>query len=251
MNLFRYIIRPFLLAQFTVNKFSGTGSFGHPQARYIDPGIPEGSHRLKAALHNHHVKQFHESSCSVASVVSVVNALRDIQGTLTGTPLTQRDILEDIETARWKKRMSPEGDEGRRGLPLFMLGDVVKSSLDYYGIRYTSVTTVQLSKDPGKVQALKRTLVARLHEFDPRGKSVLIAHFNQGAYIKALQIPHISPVGGFDISSGTVTMLDVDYLQNKPYTVSLDTFYNGMACDYLKLFSSFGYENGGYVYIRL
>lgn len=245
------LIRPFLLAQFTVNKLSGTGSFGSDQATFMDPCIPETGNRLKTALFKHHVKQFHESSCSVASVVSVINAVKDIQGTLTGPPLTQQDILEDIGTANWKKRMSDSGDNGKRGLPLFMLGDVVKNSLDHYNIHHKTVSTIQLSNDPKKAEGLKRDLISRLYEFDPKGKSVLIAHFNQGSYIKALQIPHISPVGGFDIKTKTVTMLDVDYLQEKHYTISFDTFYAGMACDYHKMFSSFGYESGGYVYIRL
>ena len=251
MTIFRLLIRPFLMAQFTINKLTGTGSFGQDQAQYIDPVIPAGNNRLKTALFRHHVKQFHESSCSVASVVSVVNALRDIQGDLTHPPLTQQDILESVRTANWKERMSEGGDKGKRGLPLFMLGDVVKSSLDHYGISYTSVDTIQLFKDPGRADGLRQDLLTRLQEFDPKGKSLLIAHFNQGAFIKALQIPHISPVGGFDIKTNTVTMLDVDYLQDRHYTISFDRFYDGMASDYHKLFSAFGYESGGYVYIRL
>lgn len=251
MNVFRILIRPFLMAQFTFNKIAGTGSFRPGISHYIDPGIPESDNRLKNALFKHHVKQFHESSCSVASVVSVINALKDIQGTLTGKPLTQQEILDDITTANWKKRMSEGGDNGKRGLPLALLGDVVKSSLDHYRIQYKSVSTVQVFKDPKRADGLKRELISRLKECDPGGRSVIIAHFNQGAYIKALQIPHISPVGAFDIKTKTVTMLDVDYLQEKHYTISFDTFYDGMACDYHKLFSSFGYESGGYIYIRL
>lgn len=239
------------MAQFTVHKLTGTGSFRPGQARYIDPGTPVPGNPLKDALFKHHVKQFHESSCSVASVASAVNALKERQNSLTHPPLTQQDLLDDITTANWKKRMSEGGDNGKRGLPLFMLGDVVKSSLDFYGVHYSSVSTIQVSKDPKRADGFKRDLLSHLHEFDPKGKALIIAHFNQGSYIKALQIPHISPVGGFDIKTKTVTMLDVDYLQEKHYSISFDTFYDGMACDYHKLFSPFGYESGGYVYIRI
>jgi len=202
-------------------------------------------------MFRHHVKQYHEASCSVASVVSVVNALKDIQQTKTDPPLTQMDILETVRTANWKERMSEAGDKGKRGLPLSMLGDVVKSSLDIYGITYRSVETVQVTKDPEKSDFYKKNLLSRLYEFDPLGKAVIIAHFNQGSFVKALQIPHISPVGGFDIKTKTVTMLDVDFLQKKPYKISFDRFYEGISCDYHKLFSSFGYGSGGYIYIRL
>jgi hypothetical protein len=132
-----------------------------------------------------------------------------------------------------------------------MLGDVVKSSLDAYNISYRSIETVQTVKDPDKTPRLKKQLIERLTEFDPAGRAVLIAHFNQGALVKALHIPHISPVGGFDPKTRTVTMLDVDFLQENPYRISFDRFYEGLSCDYNAMFRSFGYGSGGYVYIRL
>jgi hypothetical protein len=251
MNLFRLLIRPYLQALYGFHKITGTGSFGRQQARYITPAPLNGDNPLKKALFKHYVRQFHESSCSVASVATVVNAILEVQGKPSTPPLTQADLLDNVKAANWKKRMSPEGDNGKRGLPLFMLGDVVKNSLDTYGISYKSVETVQVSQDPKETEKHKRILISRLHELEPGGKSVIIAHFNQGIFVKALQIPHISPVGGFDIRTDTVTMLDVDYLQENPYTITFDTFYKGLASDYNALFRSFGYGSGGYVYIRL
>lgn len=251
MNLFRTLILPYLQIQYAVHKMVGTGVFGSAGAHYIDPETQFGQNLLKNALIKHHVRQYHEASCSVASVATMINALQERQGTSSDKPLTQMDILDRVPTANWKKRMSPEGDNGKRGLPLFVLGDVVKGSLDAFGVSYRSVETIQTTKDPKKAESLKKDLLARLYEFDPLGKSVIIAHFNQGIFVKALQIPHISPVGGFDIKTKTVTMLDVDYLQEKPYQISFDTFYNGISNDYNKLFRSFGFGSGGYVYVRL
>ena len=72
-----------------------------------------------------------------------------------------------------------------------------------------------------------------------------------GRYVRALNIPHISPVGSFDPKNMTVTVLDVDSSQENPYRVTFDTFYSGLSSDYGHIFRPFGYGSGGYVFIRL
>lgn len=253
MNLFRTLIIPYLHVCYTFDKITSRGAFGPAQAVYIEPEHENGNRNLlKKAMFKHHLKQFHESSCSVASVVNSVNALSEIKGGKAHEgPLTQMDILDKVKAANWKKRMSPEGDNGRRGLPLFMLGDVVKESLEAYNIPHRFVKTIQTVKDPDKATLLKRDLLDHLMNYDPKGQALIIAHFNQGVFLKALQIPHISPVGAFDPKTRIVTMLDVDFLQNKPYRISFDRFYEGLSSDYNPFFRHFGYGSGGYVYIGL
>ncbi len=253
MNLFRTLIFPYLRVRYTFDRLTLNGAFGKDQAVYVDPAEHEKSaNPLKQALFRHHLKQYHESSCSVASVVNAVNALLETSGLLEGTkPITQMDILDKVRAANWKKRMSPGGDNGRRGLPLSMLGEVVKESLTVYGIPHRCVKTVQTVKEPDKAKILKRELLDHLMDYDPKGRALLIAHFNQGLFVKALQIPHISPVGAFDPGTRTVTMLDVDFLQIKPYRISFDRFYEGLSDDYNVLFRRHGYGSGGYVYIGL
>lgn len=253
MNLFRTLIFPYLHVRYTFDRFTLRGAFGKDQAVHVNPdGHETSANPLKNALFRHHLKQYHESSCSVASVVNAVNALLDINGLLDGKkPITQMDILDRVQAANWKKRMSPGGDNGRRGLPLSMLGEVVKESLTVYGIPHRCVKTVQTVKESGKAKILKQELLSHLMDYDPKGRALIIAHFNQGLFVKALQIPHISPVGAFDPNSRTVTMLDVDFLQKQPYRISYDRFYEGLSDDYNILFRKHGYGSGGYVYIGL
>lgn len=251
ITLFRTIIRPYLYLQYLFYKHTGTGPFGKKEAIYINPEPPSNGNRLKQALFRHHIKQYHEASCSVASVVSVINAVKDSRNQLNGTPLTQQGILDTVRTAYWKERMAPGGHNGKRGLPLATLGDVVKSSLEHYEIPYKQIDIVRAPINGSESVSVKRELILRLHEFETSGNCLIIAHFNQGSYVKALQIPHISPVGGYDKTDGTVTMLDVDPLQENPYKLSFDTFYKGLSSNYNNLFRSFGYENGGYVFVRL
>ncbi len=108
MNLRRIIIRAYLYGPYYLRKITGTGAFGRHQGEDIDGPLQTDGNSLKSALIKHHVKQLHESSCSVASIVSVVNALRDDQGD-TPVPVSQLDILEKVRTANWKERMSEKG----------------------------------------------------------------------------------------------------------------------------------------------
>jgi hypothetical protein len=205
---------------------------------------------LKQGIWKYHVKQFHESSCSVASVVSCINALRALKnGNMT--PISQHDILDRVTTGHWKARMSKGGYHGRRGLPLSLLGRVVKDSIAAYGLAVRAVEVVPTPVNAPGDASIHTTLKARLKTFDQKGKGLIIAHFDQGAFIPTLNIPHISPVGAYDAASGRVTMLDVDPEEKRPYQISYETFYTGLSSNYHHMFTAFGYNGGGYVYIQV
>jgi len=250
MNLRRLLIHAYIYIPYGLNKITGTGAFGRNRAEYILNPIQADGNALKAGLLKHHVKQFHESSCSVATVVSVLNAIREEQSDKP-VPISQKDILKKVKTAHWKERMSAKGHNGKRGLPLPVLGEVVKSSLDAYGIEYKSLETVQAKKNSGQSKIIKDVLFKRLHDFEKKGDCLVIAHFDQGAYVPTLNIPHISPIGGFDTETKDVVILDVDPQQEKPYRISFDTFYKGLSNNYNHVLRLFGYTNGGYVFIKL
>ena len=250
MQFLRILMHAYLQIPYGFRKITGTGAFGPRGATILNVPIDAHGNTLKQALIQHHVKQYNEASCSVASVVSVVNALGAVQGKAHG-PVGQLDLLETVRTARWKERMSQDGDNGRRGLPLAMLGAVVKSSLDAYQINYKNVDIIQARKGGMASEQIRATLRRRLVQFDPHGRGLLLAHFDQGAYVPTLNIPHISPVGAFNANTGEVTILDVDPDQQHPYRLCFDQFYRGLASDYHQLFKPFGYGSGGYVFIEL
>lgn len=250
MNLRRIIIRTYFYIPYFFHKITGTGAFGRRKAEYISDPIQTGGNPLKAALLKHHVKQYHEASCSVATVVSVVNAMREKRGG-NFIPVSQMDILEKVRTANWKERMSEKGDNGKRGLPLPLLGEIVKSSLDAYGIKYKAIETIEAQKKSSLSEKIKEDLRNRLLDFETKGNCLIIVHFDQGAFLRTLNIPHISPVGGFDAKTGDVTILDVDPQQERPYKVPFDTFCKGIFSNYHHVLKPFGYNSGGYVFIKL
>lgn len=147
--------------------------------------------------------------------------------------------------------MSEKGDNGKRGLPLPLLGEIVKSSLDAYGIEYKEIETIEAQKKSSLSEKIKEDLRNRLLDFETKGNCLIIAHFDQGAFLRTLNIPHISPVGGFDTTNGDVTILDVDPQQEKPYKISFDTFCKGIFSNYHHVLKLFGYKSGGYIFIKL
>lgn len=250
MKLIFILMRSVLYLRYFFHRFSATGAFGRHQARYEPIGPEIRGNPIKAGLYHHHIKQFHESSCSVASVACVVNTLLENQGRMPARPVTQKDLLNRVTAAHWKQRMGPDGYRGRRGLPLPVLGEVVKASLYVFHIAHGGVDVVPATRDPEKTAAFLQILKSRLERFERTGDGIIIAHFDQGSLIPDLNIPHISPVGGFDPDTGEVTLLDVDTSQPCPYTVSFHRFYRAISTNYLHLFHLFGYGRGGYVYIR-
>lgn len=250
MRLFRLFLHAWLYLPYGFHRLAGTGPFGRRAAVRVDAPAQSQPNALIQALWKHHVKQYNEASCSVASVATVVNALREIQG-IAGPPLHQQDLLDTVRTARWKERMAVGGDNGRRGLPLPLLAAVVESSLGAYGIGCRRVETVPAARNRDAARAVRAVLRRRLRAFAQNGDCLLIAHFDQGAVVPTLNIPHISPVGDYDSRTGGVTILDVDAEQERPYRISFDRFHAGLASDYHGFFRSFGYGSGGVVCIHL
>jgi len=250
MNLLRNLIRPYFYTRYGFHRITGTGAFKNGCATYMHADPRPQWNPLKKAIWDTHVKQFHESSCSVATVVSCLNAVMAVTHGRAGT-VTQSEILDRVKTGHWKERMSDGGYRGRRGLPLPLLGRVVADSLAIYELKIPRVDVVQTRKNAPLRSAVRTTLKTRLREFDRQGSGLIIAHFDQGSLVPTLNIPHISPVGAYDAATDRVTMLDVDPEQQRPYAVSFDTFYRGLSCDYHHMLKAYGYGSGGYIYIQL
>ena len=250
MSLLRNLMRLYFTTRYGFHRVTGTGAFKSGHVKYRPPEVRPQWNALKQTLWKVHVKQYHEASCSVASVVSCINAVRTLANS-SAAPVSQADILDRVTTGHWKARMSDNGYRGRRGLPLPLLGRVVKDSLAAYDVKVRDVDVVQTPKNAPPQSAVRTTLKKRLREFDRRGSGLIIAHFDQGSLVPTLNIPHISPVGAYDPATDRVTMLDVDPEQQKPYAVSFGTFYRGLSCDYHHMLKAYGYGSGGYVYIQL
>lgn len=250
MDLLRNLIRPYLYARYGFHRITKTGAFRSHRARYVPSTQQPNWNTLKRGLWKYHVKQFHESACSVATVVSCINAIRSMDGDHI-EPLSQSQILDRVTTGHWKARMSDRGYRGRRGLPLPLLGQVVQDSIAAYDLAVKAVEIVQIPKTRAPGSPITTLLKKRLENFERHGTGLIIIHFDQGALLPTLNIPHISPVGAYNPVDDQVTVLDVDPEVQRPYQVDFATFYRALACDYHGVFKAFGYGSGGYIHVHL
>ncbi|MFZ5570667.1 MAG: phytochelatin synthase family protein [Thermodesulfobacteriota bacterium] len=214
--------------------------------------IPAAGSSVSTTLLDHFVPQFNASSCSVASTAIVLNSARSLMG-IGGNdhPITQQQILEGVAAVHWKERVSENGYQGRRGLPLDLLGEAVEGAFRHFHVPYREIRTVSLTQPVRHARFRKQELVYRLRQFATRGDCFIIAHFSQGVFVKGLHLPHISPVGAFDAKRNRLLILDVDPDQVSPYWVSFQTFFEGLSWGYWGLLRQYGYSGGGYVWIRM
>ncbi len=216
-----------------------------------DGFVPTQSAISRALLENF-IPQFSPSSCSVASAATVLNAAMVHLGLSgDGKRITQREILEKINTVNWKERVGKSGYQGRRGLPIELLGTALESCFRAFGIPFREIQTIPLTRRTNHLGLRKKELHSRLTAFHQQENSFIVAHFNQGVFIRGLHLPHISPVGAYNPAQKSLLILDVDPDQPAPYWISLDTFFEGLCWDYGGILKPYGYSGGGYVWIRL
>lgn len=136
-------------------------------------------------------------------------------------------------------------------MPLDYLQRAVEKAFSVYDIPCAFIVTVPLFERGRSLNARKRELFERLAYFIHNPNCLLLAHFNQGVFIKGLHLPHISPVGDVDMDRRMVCILDVDPDVKEPYWISFDTFWKGVAWRYNGVIQRHGYQGGGYIWIRM
>lgn len=197
------------------------------------------------ALNSFYVPQANDLSCSAASVVAVINALRaSILEPACDTPnITEERILADVRASRWRECVTPPGLDGRTGLTLAELSDVVRASLSRYELTGYAVETMEVRQQtPETLERFRRLLI----ENERRGDDFLIVHFLQDEITRAPGGPfaHISPIGAYDAATKRVLIMDVDRQWYEPYWVSDRILLAAMATPTQK------YGHGGYIRIR-
>lgn len=205
---------------------------------------------LHKALMANYVRQFNEASCSVASSATVLNAARQFLFGNSCKPIGQDEILEGIRVIHWRERISKEGFQGKRGLPIEKLGIAVEACFRQFAVPFSRLEVFPLSPKKQENKQTRHMLLSKMTAVASGSPVFLIAHFNQGALVRGIHLPHISPVGTFDTKEERALVLDVDPEQ-QPYWVSLSALYKAMCSDFGGALRQYGYDGGGYVWIQL
>jgi len=196
-------------------------------------------------LISHYEGQNNGYSCSVAAVAIILNAIDRTRADLRASDANFRQgkLIGDVKAGHWKERVTAGGWQGRVGLTLAELRDVVLGSFETYGIEgWTASVRSFTSGSPAELAALRALLEANEASAD----DFVVIHFLQdkltadpgGPY------PHISPVGAYDASSGRALVLDVDREYYSPYWVDVEQLLIALSA------STPAYGHGGVLIVR-
>ncbi len=196
------------------------------------------------ALASFYVPQLNEYSCSVASVAAVVNALTRANRPLADSDrnATHDSLLASVKVARWAERMQKEGVDGRVGVTLDQLAEIVAEALRQQGVASPVIEKVRVTAvDQATRDLWRRTLIANEASAD----DLILIHFTQETLTGADggPYPHISPVGAFDAGTGRVLVLDVDRDYYEPYWATATLIVRAMAA------TTPAYGSGGWLRI--
>ncbi|MBA2710325.1 MAG: hypothetical protein H0U57_07030 [Tatlockia sp.] len=174
-------------------------------------------------LSPYYLSQLTDSSCSLASVTMVVNAIRSQQILVRNEPLaTQNEVLKRVNDKDWQRGVR----QGGNGVSLFQLETFLSKALKVYGVDNFELNRVQLK---GSSKNNEFILHKALVESENTGKTFIIANFNQKYFTGDMSVGHFSPIGAYDIATKRVLIMDPDRELYEPYWVPEKLFFDSMA----------------------
>lgn len=165
------------------------------------------------ALRPFYLVQATESSCSVATVAMLINALEQMAPKGPTSRVAEDGLLKRVGDADWTKATSSTGD----GVTFAAFQRYLRESLDTFGFRDAEIEVFRPLDDSPATRQRLRTMLASSEHSD---QDFILAAFDQGVLTGGERIGHISPVGAYDAEHGKVLILDVDRIP--PYWSSDD-----------------------------
>ncbi len=170
----------------------------------------------------HLERQRTPTSCSVASVATVLNAALAIK---RRPPVSQQTIVATQTTGAWSRLT---GDAQAPGVTLDQLALYAMQAFYVQGLTRVAVDVVHIQKNDDNARQALQSVLEKNDQTS--GTYFMLVNFLQSAYVKAGEaVGHMSVVAQFDMEREQVLVLDVDPGMADPYWVPLDDFLAGMA----------------------
>ena len=176
------------------------------------------------ALLPYYLPQTNDSSCTVASVTMLVNALRaDRELTSEVELATPQRVVEKVAAPRWRDKVADDGP----GLTLDELAEIIPVVLTAYDLPRMRVESIHFSEDsPALRERLQRLLV----EDERSDGDFLIANFLQSRLTgdPPGAVGHMAPLAAYDAENRRVLVLDPDRQWYEPYWVAEESLFEAM-----------------------
>jgi hypothetical protein len=176
------------------------------------------------ALMGYYLPQRNDSSCSLASAVMVLNALRAAEALSAADEMvTQESLLRRVGSPAWTERTA----DGGPGVSLDQFAELLEQALGKYEIEGRVEVAHIERDDEDALRNLREVLAAN----EASAGDFLIANFLQSEFTGDPEgaVGHMAPVAAYDAEAGRVLLFDPDRRWYEPYWVTVETLLAGMA----------------------
>jgi len=152
----------------------------------------------------HLIQQATDSSCSLATAVMLLNAVRGREGQLRiGGPVSEASLLDKLGDAVWREAVARDGN----GLSLTEFAAAMERALLSYECAGSwSVAIAPVTDADTAAAGLRAALIA----MENSDTGFVAANFHLDLfYGDGVDIGHFSPIGAYDAARDRVLMLDV------------------------------------------
>src|SRR5712691_216618 len=184
------------------------------------------------AISPYYVPQVTRSSCSLATVATLLNALRRLPAYSSASLVTQATLLDPAaakkppdpewldKTREWSDKVKKTGS----GVTFSEFHQYVVASLNAYRLDADVKVFKPTDRSKATLNQLRRLLVAN----ERSAKDIALIYYNQGVVTGDWDGLHLSPIGAYDTERRRVLIMDVDRQWYVPYWTSDERLLEAM-----------------------
>lgn len=194
-------------------------------------------------LSSYYIPQMSNSACSLATVATLVNALRGLPALARESLVTQASLLDAVAIPDWARKTAEHGE----GVTWEDFKTYLSTSLKAFGLEADIETFKPADASPATLAQLR----ALLADNERSDTDIALVYYNQGVVTGDYDGPHISPIGAYDVDARRVLIMDVDRQWYGPYWTSDETLLAAMLRPAPREHAILSGETGGVVRVTV
>lgn len=170
------------------------------------------------------IQQHTDSSCSLATTVMILNAIRGREGQLRiGAPVSELSLLDALADEVWREQVRHETGPGQT---LSEFAESMTRALRHFACAAWRVERVPVVDAVTSLPALR----AILAELEAGAPGFVASNFHLDVlYADGTDVGHFSPLGAYDAKRDRVLVLDVYKKDYEPMWAPLERLARAMA----------------------
>jgi Phytochelatin synthase len=171
-------------------------------------------------LSPYYVPQISNSACSLATIATLINALRGLPALANEELVSQASLLAAVAIPDWDRKTAEHGE----GVTWGEFKTYLALSLKAFGLEADIETFRPADASEASLVQLRQVLA----DNERSDTDIALVYYNQGVVTGDYDGPHISPLGAYDAEGRRVLIMDVDRQWYGPYWTSDETLLDAM-----------------------